>query len=137
MLLPISILISAILVLIGLNIISNTIRNRPPAGTSYVPSSIDVKTEQASEYMSLWEAAIYIRVDYDSFDKLLNEGKLHGTYVEIPVQKTVPDEQAYEEMKPVPEGAPEPAMPVTTVSGVERVFVKAKLDEWMLARIAP
>jgi len=28
-------------------------------------------------------------------------------------------------------------MPVTTVPGVQRVFVRAKLDEWMLAQIAP
>jgi hypothetical protein len=134
--LPISIIISAALILTGLITLSNTIQNRPFAGTSYFPSSIDVNTEQSSEYMSVWEAASYIRIDYDSFNKLLSEGKLNGTYVEIPVLKTVPDEQAYAEMTPVPEGAPAPAMPVTIVHGVERVFVRAKIDEWMLSQIA-
>jgi hypothetical protein len=76
-------------------------------------------------------------MDNDSFTKLLNEGKLSGTYIEMPVTKMVPDEQAYAEMTPVPEGAPTPAMPAIPVSGVERVFVKIKLDEWMLAQIAP
>ena len=135
--LPISILIGAALILIGMVTLSNTIRNRPFAGTPYIPSSIEVTSGQSSEYMSLWEAAIYIRIDYDSFDRLLAEGKLDGTYVEIPVFKEVPDEQAYAEMTPVPNGAPESAMPVITVSGVEKVFVMAKLDEWMLAQIAP
>ena len=135
--LPISILIAAVLVLIGLITLSNTIQNRPVAGTSYFPSSIDVSSNQASDYMSEWEVSVYLRIDYDSISILLNEGKLSGTYVEIPVLKTVPDEQAYAEMSPVPEGAPEPAMPVTTVPGVQRVFVRAKLDEWMLAQIAP
>ena len=136
-LLPGSILVSAVLILIGLSTLSNTIRNRPFAGTPYIPSSIEVTTAQSLEYMSEWEAPIYIRIDYDAFDKLLSEGKLAGTYVEIPVLKTVPDEKAYAEMTPVPEGAPTPAMPVTTVEGVERVFVRVKLDEWMLAQIAP
>jgi len=136
-LLPMSILIAAVLVLIGLTKVSNTIQNRPFAGTPYIPSNIEVTTAQSSEYMSEWEAAIYLRIDYDDFVKLQNEGKLNGTYVEIPVSKTIPDEQAYAEMTPVPEGAPEPAMPVITVTGVQTVFVRAKLDEWMLAQIAP
>jgi hypothetical protein len=87
--------------------------------------------------MSEWEAAGYIRIDYDSFSILLNEGKLNGTYAEIPVLKAVADEQAYAEMMPVPDGAPEYAMPFITVPGVERVFVKALLDEWILAQIVP
>ena len=135
--LPISILIAAILVLIGLIKVSNTIQNRPFAGTPYIPSSIEVTTAQSSEFMSEWEATVYLRIDYDSFVKLLNEGKLDGTYVEIPALKTIPDEQAYAEMTPVPEGAPKPAMPVITVPGVQMVFVRTKLDEWMLAQIAP
>ena len=133
--LPLSILICAILILIGLIKLSNTIQNRPFAGTPNIPPSIEVSTKQTSDYMSEWEAADYIRIDYDSFDKLLNEGKLKGTYVEIPVEKTVPDEQTYAEMTPVPDGAPTPAMPVTRVPGVEKVFVKIKLDEWMLSQI--
>jgi len=135
--LPVSILIAAVLVLIGLITVSNTIQNRPVAGMLNFPSYIDVSSNQASDYMNEWEASAYLRIDYDSFSKLLNEGKLDGTYVEIPAQKTIPDEQAYAEMTPVPEGAPEPAMPVITVSGVQMVFVKTKLDEWMLAQIAP
>jgi hypothetical protein len=88
--------------------------------------------------MSEWEAAAYIRIDYDTFEKLLNEGKFIGTYIEIPVEKTVPDEQAYEEIKKgIPEGAPVPAMPVIKVPGIERVFVRVKLDEWMLSQISP
>ena len=136
-LLPISILVSAVLVLIGLITLSNTIQNRPVAGTPSFPSYIEVSTDQASEYMSEWETTNYLRMDYDSFTKLLNEGKLNGTYVEIPATKMVPDEQAYAEMTPVPEGAPTPAMPAIPVSGVVRVFVKIKLDEWMLSQIAP
>ena len=136
-LLPVSIVISAVLILFGLTKLSNTIQNRPVAGTPYIPSSFEVSTAQSAEYMSVWEATVYLRIDYDSFVKLQNEGKLNGTYVEIPALKTVPDEQAYAEMTPVPEGAPEPAMPVITVPGVERVYVRAKLDEWMLAQIAP
>ena len=136
-LLPISILISSVLILAGLITLSNTIQNKSFAGISNIPPNIEVKTEQSSEYMNEYEAAYYIRIDYDSFDKLLSECKLNGTYIEIPVLKTVPDEEAYAEIKePVPEGAPTPAMPVTTVSGVEKVFVRAKLDEWMLAQIA-
>ena len=134
--LPISIFIAAVLVLTGLITLSNTIQNRPFAGISNLPSYVEVKTEQPSEYMSEWEAAIYLRIDYDSFIKLQNEGELKGTYVEIPVLKTVPDENAYAEMTPVPEGAPEPAMPVKTVTGVQIVYVRTKLDEWMLAQIA-
>ena len=48
----------------------------------------------------------------------------------------MPDEQAYAEMTPVSEGAPTPVIPVITVPGVERVFVRIKLDEWMLSQIA-
>ena len=136
-LLPGSILVSAILILIGLSTLSNTIQNRPFAGTPNIPQSIEVFTAQPKEYMTVWEATIYIRIEYDAFNKLLSEGKLAGTYVEIPVLKTVPDEKAYAEMTPVPEGAPTPAMPGITVEGVERVFVRVKLDEWMLAQIAP
>ena len=136
-LLPISILISAALILFGLITLSNTIQNRPVTGASNYPSSIEVSTKQAAEYMNEWEATAYLRIDYDSFTKLLNEGKLNGTYVEIPVLKTVPDEQAYAEMTPVPDGAPTPAMPVVTVPGVERIFFRIKLDEWMLSQIAP
>ncbi|MCL1828493.1 MAG: hypothetical protein FWG32_03245 [Oscillospiraceae bacterium] len=135
--LPISIIFGAVLILAGLITLSNAIRNRPFAVTSNIPSSIEVKTEQASEYMYEWEAAGYIRIDYDSFNRLLNEGKLNGTYIEMPVQKTVPDEKAYAEMFPVPEGAPSPAMPVTTVNGVERVFFRSELDKWMTAQISP
>ena len=135
LLLPVSILISAVLVLIGLMTLSNTIQNRPYAGM--FPSYIEVSTNQAADYMSEWEASAYLRIDYDSFNKLLSEGNLNGTYVEIPALKKVPDEQAYAEMTPVPEGAPTPAMPAITVPGVQRVFVRAKLDEWMLAQIAP
>ena len=137
LLLPASILISAVLVLIGLITLSNTIQSRPFAGTSNIPPYIEVSTKQADDYMRVWEAAAYIRIDYDSFEKLLNDGKLKGTFIEMPVLKNVPDEQAYAEMTPVPEGAPEPAIPVITVPGVERVFIRAKLDEWMLAQIAP
>ena len=137
LLLPVSILISAVLILIGLSTLSNTIQNRPVSGASNFPSAIEVSTKQAAEYMNVWEATAYLRMDYDSFEKLLNEGKLNGTYIEIPVEKTVPDEQAYAEMTPVPEGAPVPAMPAIKVPGVVRIFVKAKLDEWMLAQIAP
>jgi len=135
--LSISILIAAVLVLIGLTTLSNTIQNRPFAGTPYIPSSIEVTTAQSSEYMSEWEAATYLRIEYDYFIKLHNEGKLNGTFVEIPVLKTILDEQAYAEMTPVPEGAPEPAMPVITVTSVQIVFVRTKLDEWMLAQMAP
>ena len=140
LLLPVSILISAVLVLIGLITLSNTIQNRPFAGTPNFPSYIEVQTKQAGEYMSEWEAANYIRIDYDSFEKLLDEGKLRGTYIEIAVEKIVPDEQAYEEMqeemKSAPEDAPTPAMPAIKVPGVERVFIKIKLDEWMLTQIS-
>ena len=136
LLLPASILVSAFLVLIGLITLSNTIQNRPFAGPSSVPSYIEVSTKQANEYLSEWEAADYIRIDYDSFEKLLNEGKFNGTYIEIPVEKTVPDEQAYEEMKLAPEGAPVPAMPAIKVPGNVRVFIKVKLDEWMLTQIS-
>jgi len=138
LLLPISILISAVLILVGLFTLSNTIQNRPFAGTPNILPSIEVSTAQSSEYMSEWEAANYLRIDYDSLINLLDEGRLNGTYIEIPVQKAVPDEQAYEEMKKsVHDGAPEPAMPVITVSSVGRVFVKVKLDEWMLAQLTP
>jgi len=136
-LLPISILISAVLVLVGLVSLSNTIKNRPIDGTPSIYPSTVVQSAQTPELMSEWEAASYIRFDYESFSILLSEGKLNGTYVEIPVLKTVPDEQAYAEMPPVPDGAPEHAMPVITVPGVERVFVKALLDEWILAQIVP
>ena len=136
-LLPISILISAVLILVGLITLSNTIQNRPVAGVSNFPSSIEISTNQASDYMSEWEATAYLRMDYDSFSKLLSEGKFKGTYIEIAAIKMVPDEQAHAEMTPVPEGAPTPAIPVIPVPGVERVFVKIKLDEWMLAQIAP
>jgi len=137
LILPASILISAVLILIGLITLSNTIQHKPIAGAPGFPSSIEFSTEQASEYMSVWEATNYTRIDYDTFERLLSEGKLRGTYIEIPVEKIVPDEQAYAAMMPVPEGAPQPAMPVITVPGVERVFVKVKLDDWMLAQIAP
>jgi len=135
--LPLSIVIAAVLILIGLIKVSNTIQNRPSAGTPYFPPSIEVTTAQSPEYMSEWEAATYLRIDHDDFIKLLNEGKFNGTYVGIPVSKTIPDEQAYAEMTPVPSGAPEPAMPVITVDGVRMVFVRSKLDEWMLTQIAP
>ena len=137
LLLPVSILISAVLVLIGLMTLSNSIQNRPVTGVSNFPSTIEVSTKQEANYMKELEATDYLRIDYDSFEKLLNEGKLSGTYIEIPVEKTVPDEQAYAEMTPAPEGAPVPAIPAIKVQGVEKIFVKAKLDEWMLAQIAP
>ena len=135
-LLPISILISGVLILFGLLTLSDTIRSRPVAGPASFPSSIELSANQASDFMSEWEAQAYLRINYDSFIRLLDEGKLKGTYVEIPVFKTVSDEQAYAEMAPVPDGAPSPAIPVIIVPGVERVFVRGKLDEWMLAQIA-
>jgi hypothetical protein len=49
LILPVSILISAVLILIGLNILSNTIQNRPFAGAPNVPSYIEVSTKQADE----------------------------------------------------------------------------------------
>jgi hypothetical protein len=136
LLLPVSILIGAVLILIGLTALSNTIQNRPLAGTPNYPSYYEVPTKQADEYMSAWEASAYLRIDNDSFEKLLDEGKLKGTYIEIAVEKTVPDEQAYEEMNVAPEDAPTPAMPAIKVPGVERVFFKIKLDEWMLTQIS-
>jgi len=137
--LPISILISAVIVLVGLIILSNTIQNRPFAGTSNIPSSIEVTSAQSSEYMSEWEAAIYLRIDYDSFITLQNEGKLNGTYIEFSTLKTVPDEQAYDATTSSPDGAAATPVPMSTtiVPVVERVYVKSKLDEWMLVQITP
>ena len=135
--LPISILISSVIVLVGLITLSNTIQNRPFAGTPHIPSSIEVTSAQSSVYMSEWEAAIYFRIDYDSFITLQNEGKLNGTYIEFPTLRTVPDEQAYDDTTSIPDDTPVTPVPMSTtiVSMVERVFVRSKLDEWMLAQI--
>ena len=136
--------IAAALVLAG-GIAGGRIADRLYTASSQVPGSFTVysgdnpgQSRTASEYMSQWEAADYIRLDYDAFEKLLYEGELSGAFVEFSVEKTAVDEQAYADMlKTVPEGAPSPAPPVIRIPGVERVFVKDKLDEWMTGRIVP
>jgi len=114
------------------------------AAASHVPGSFTVHSgdQAGSEYLSEWEAAVYIRLDYDAFVKMLDQGKLNGTYVEFAVEKLVYDEEAYQTLSPVQEGNATPpvetaAPPVIRVPGVERVFVRTKLDEWMLGQITP
>ena len=87
--------------------------------------------------MSEWEAASYLRIDYDSFITLQNEGKFNGTYIEFPTQRIVPDEQAYDNTTSIPDGTPVTPVPMSTtiVPIIERVFVRSKLDEWMLSQI--
>ena len=115
-LLPVSILISAVLILIGLTTLSSTVQNRPFAGTPYIPSSIEVTTNQAGDYMSEYEAWIYLRIDSDRFHDLLSSGALNGTYTSFESVKQIPD--SFE-----------------TVTGAWYIFSKSKLDKWMNDRI--
>ena len=112
--------------------------------SSIVPGSFAVTNENQPvvypDYMTVYEAASYCRIDYDSFERLLNDGRLTGTYAEIPVQKLVPDEDAYNEaVQSYPGGTPPPeetpAYPLKEISSVERVFVKANLDTWMSSQV--
>ena len=106
LILPASILINAVLILIGLMISSNTIRSRSVAATPYIPSSFEVNTEQAPEYMSQWEAAAYLRMDESLIQRLILNGELDGTYL----LHNASDAPIY-------------------------TFSKAKLDEWIMQRI--
>jgi len=144
-------LIAAAIVMAG-NIIGNTIANNLGAAAANMPGSFTMydgnqqyQTGPSSEYMSDWEASQYCRIDYDAFIKLLGEGKLKGTYIEIPVEKVVEDAASYETAQPVPDSPAQaeavvtPSQtvppPVVTVPGVELVFIRVKLDEWMLAQL--
>ena len=122
------------------NFVGRVIANNLGNASSHVPSAITVYSDAqdltASDYMSVYEAAQYCRIDFDSFEKLLTDGKLIGTYAEIPVEKLVPDEEAFNDIQlQIPDGAPEPAFPLMAVPGISQVFVRAKLDEWMLAQV--
>lgn len=134
-----SLFIAAAIVIAG-SIIGIMIADNLGNASSHVPGSFVVssgdKDTALPDYMSIYEAASYCRVDFNSFEKLLNDGKLVGTYAEIPVEKWVVDEEAYNELlQQNPEGAPTPAPPYKEASDIERVFIKVKLDEWMIAQV--
>ena len=105
-----SILASAIIIAIALFSLSNTIENRPYTDNSYIQGSINVQTEQASDYMYEDEAASYLRLDldYELFRQLITNGTLDGTYVSYEAGKTIDGGR-------------------TTLY----IFSKLKLDEWM------
>ena len=111
--LPISIIISSVIVCAGLLSLSQAITNRPFAGTPYIPSSFEITDR---DYLSEWEAAAYTCMDVDYFIELLASGVLDGTYTSFESTKQIPD--SYE-----------------TVTGTWYVFSKAKLDDWMKDRI--
>ena len=133
---PISIMISAGLILIGLLFLSSAIKNRPVASTPDIPSSIAVQTEQAHDYMEYWEAQSYLRMEESIFKQLITSGALKGTYISYEVNKYVPhavegvDEDAIlaEEINPYDTDSFE------TVTGTMYIFSKAKLDEWIAKR---
>ena len=134
-----SICIAISIVIAGV-IVGRMIADNLGSASSYVPNTITLNSAEqnivTSDYMSTYEAAQYCRIDYDSFEKLSNDGKLAGTYVEIPVEKWMVDEEAFNELKQQTQnGAPEPVPPTMIMPGIERVFIRAKLDEWMLAQV--
>ena len=113
LLLPVSILISSVLILIGLTTLSNTIQGRPFAETPYIPSSIEVST---GSYLSEWGAINYLRMDDIQFHDLLANGAFDGTYASFESVKQIPDSSE-------------------TVTGTVYIFSKVKLDDWMNDRI--
>ena len=114
--LPISIIISAVIICVGLFSVSQAIKNRPFAGTPNIPSYIEVSQKQTGDYMSEWEAVAYLRMDDVLFHDLLTSGALDGTYT------------SYESVKQIPDSS-------ETVTGALYIFSKSKLDEWINNRI--
>ena len=110
--LSISILISAALILAGLYFLSKTIENRPTTGIPQIPSSFEVQTGQARDYMHEWEAINYLCIDDGLFYTLCQSGELDGTYTYYKGEKTIDGGRAE-----------------------VRIFSKHKLDEWMAKKI--
>ena len=140
-----SILLGCLLIAAALVVAGNAVAQNLGMASSLFPGSIEVYNRDSggaplsAEHMTDWEASQYCRIDHDAFLKLLNEGKLRRTYIEIQVERAAKvDEDTYNDMlQDIPGGDPSSPPPVTTVSGIERVFVRARLDEWMIAQIAP
>jgi len=108
----ISILISAVIIFAGLYFLSKTIENRPTSGISQIPSSFEVQTGQARDYMNEWKAINYLCLDDGVFYALLQSGELDGTYASYKGEKTI-------------EGGRSSVY----------IFSKTKLDEWMAKKI--
>jgi len=115
-LLPISILLSAVIICAGMFSLSNTIQNRPFAGTPYIPSSLEVDIGQARDYMTEYEAASYLRMDDDRFHAHITGGALDGTFTTESFVWQEPDSTAI-------------------MTKTIYIFAKSKLDEWMMERI--
>ena len=110
-------LVIAIAIIFASQGLINTIASVPIGGGT--PSSMEVYTHDNTTYGDFLyehEAANYLKVELETLNQWVREGKMEGTYTNVEVLKEDENGKVREE-------------------GVEHVFSKAKLTEFMNNRI--
>jgi hypothetical protein len=96
---------------------------------------------EVGEFMSDWQAASFLLMEYDTFLQLLQEGEFGGTYTVFRVEQRQWRRAVFEEHVREAEeaGRPIPVTPVPTEYDIvivdHRIFSRARLTEWLEDRI--
>jgi len=98
-------------------------------------------TAAARDFMSEWEAAIFLLMNQDEFANLLSTGELAGTYTVFQIERMTWQFAEGENRVIIPPAGAVPAMPVPRgdyeMREIEhRVFSRELLNQWLMARIA-
>ena len=110
-------LVIAIAIIFASQGLINTIASVPIGGGT--PSSMEIYTHDKTTYGDFLyehEAANYLKVELETLNQWVREGKMDGTYTDVEVLREDENGKVREE-------------------GVEHVFSKAKLTEFMNNRI--
>ncbi|MFA5675244.1 MAG: helix-turn-helix domain-containing protein [Christensenellales bacterium] len=112
-----STVVAAVIICIGIIIAGNgivtAINDRPFAGSAFVPDVFQIYNhDNSTEFLYEYEAANYLRIDEDTLYRWIQAGKLQGTYTTIELV-------GYDDNVQV------------VKMGTERIYSKAKLNEYM------
>lgn len=95
------------------------------------------------DFMNNWQAAMYLSLDFDEFQSLVNSGELSGTYASFEVERRIWVRPADDTLWEVDNDAMTAARPVLVpvpteyeiVNDIHRVFSRERLAEWLNNKI--